>query len=159
MDKEEIKSKIESLEKELDLLKVELQKSNLESIIKRLENKKYFYINGFEIANELDCFNTFDSKLFNNFNYFATKEDAKKMKIKQDLFRKILLTRNFVTKKESIGYLEGGVVLPYIFLDEGGRICVDYSKDSHFLQFSNMEQLELFRKYISDDEIKQFLSM
>lgn len=140
----------------------------LQPIIERAND--YFYIDDTEIVWNEDNYSHIDDDRVEKFNYFLSEAEAEEFKVRQDLFRKVIRVRDFVNGewKFDVVKMQNKDEWDYYIIDidsdgfidsynkEGG----DWNNDQIFalpLTFESEEKLELFRKYVTDEEIKTFL--
>ena len=140
----------------------------LEPVIENL--KEYYYIDDVDTIWNNDDNTPIDDYRREEFNYFSSKQESEQFKIKQDLFRKIIRVRDFVNDGWKFDPIkmqnqdEWNYSIIDIdsdgFIDSYNKSGDESNNDQIFalpLTFENEEKAELFRKYVTDEEIKTFL--
>lgn len=139
----ELSEKITNIKKENN--KIERFKPEL--------NQDYFLIDRISSIAKFNCRNDYvDSNLFKAYNCFQTKEEAEEMSILAKNFFKVIyylkaVNGDWEPDNDDINHV--------IFFDDYIKTSYLYSYSP--LRFKSEEALDLFREYVTDEEMKLFL--
>lgn len=161
--KKELKKEIIKLNDEIKATKKEY-KSGKFNIVERLKKEEDYYsiVELFEVDPNCEYFDLVDNIYYKDLNYFHTKEEAKKYADNIKLTLKILRARD-KARDNWIPDDSKGEEEFYELLYKFNEFDVRFGYISPFsrthLTFKDQEQIDLFRKLVTDEEIIKFLEI
>ena len=160
--KEELKKEIIKLNNEIKATKKEFKSGNY-NIVERVKKEENYYsiVELFEVDPNCEYFDSVDNMYYKDLNYFHTEEEAQKYADNIRLSLKILRARD----KARGGWIPDGIkkeefselIFRFNEFTVIGGSNVNYSR-TH-LTFKDEEQIELFRKLVTDEEIINYLNI
>lgn len=155
------------IKQEFDSKLKELEKKELEPLIRLVkEGNTYWVIGDTALFLATEGTHSKNFERLDVFNYFTREEEAQKVQARELLARKVFLARSLARKD---GKYDNNEWLPDWSNSEQTKYCIDYDTGENAvyiipfytsireLSFKEKEQANIFRKYISDEEIRKFL--